>query len=186
MDDIKRVIMVTGGSGLVGKNLERLVNHENLSNENFIFLTSKDANLQNPEDVRQLFEKIKPDVVIHLAANQSVFLRVKVLEDKIALEVLGSGKPLRQFIFAPDLAKLILKVMREYDSPSPIILCTDESDEISIGDVAEHIRKGFEIKDKLIFNPSFADGQFKKTASNKKLRTLWPDFKFTSFAEGLY
>uniref|UniRef100_A0A6B2G1U3 GDP-L-fucose synthase (Trinotate prediction) n=1 Tax=Myxobolus squamalis TaxID=59785 RepID=A0A6B2G1U3_MYXSQ len=69
MEDKKRVIMVTGGSGLVGRNLEQLVNHENLPNEKFIFLTSNDANLQNPEDVRQLFKKIKPDVVIHLAAN---------------------------------------------------------------------------------------------------------------------
>ena len=29
-----------------------------------------------------------------------------------------------------------------------------------------------------------ADGQYKKTASNAKLRKLWPDFKFTPIEQG--
>lgn len=36
--------------------------------------------------------------------------------------MLGSGKPLRQFIYSIDLAKLIIWVLREYDSVEPIIL----------------------------------------------------------------
>lgn len=36
--------------------------------------------------------------------------------------VLGSGKPLRQFIYSLDLAKLIVWVLREYNSVEPIIL----------------------------------------------------------------
>ena len=39
------------------------------------------------------------------------------------LVVMGSGKPLRQFIYSLDLAKLILWVMREYNEIDPIILC---------------------------------------------------------------
>ena len=31
----------------------------------------------------------------------------------------------------------------------------------------------------IVFDTSKSDGQFKKTASNKKLRELYPDFKFT-------
>lgn len=34
------------------------------------------------------------------------------------------------------------------------------------------------------FDTSKADGQFKKTASNAKLRQLLPDFKFTPISEG--
>lgn len=34
----------------------------------------------------------------------------------------GSGKPLRQFIYSIDLAKLIIWVMREYEEIEPIIL----------------------------------------------------------------
>ena len=36
--------------------------------------------------------------------------------------VMGSGKPLRQFIYSLDLAKLIIFVLREYNEVEPIIL----------------------------------------------------------------
>lgn len=42
-------------------------------------------------------------------------------EDK-PLIVFGSGKPLRQFIYSMDLAKLILWVLREYKEIDPIML----------------------------------------------------------------
>jgi hypothetical protein len=35
----------------------------------------------------------------------------------------------------------------------------------------------------IVFDTSKSDGQFKKTASNKKLRELYPDFKFTPIDE---
>jgi GDP-L-fucose synthase len=34
------------------------------------------------------------------------------------------------------------------------------------------------------FDTTKADGQYKKTASNKKLLSLYPDFKFTPIREG--
>jgi GDP-L-fucose synthase len=37
----------------------------------------------------------------------------------------------------------------------------------------------------LQFDTSKADGQHKKTASNVKLRSLRPDYKFTSIEDGL-
>eukprot|EP00631_Chrysoreinhardia_giraudii_P001482 CAMPEP_0197422592 /NCGR_PEP_ID=MMETSP1170-20131217/16962_1 /TAXON_ID=54406 /ORGANISM="Sarcinochrysis sp, Strain CCMP770" /LENGTH=59 /DNA_ID=CAMNT_0042949937 /DNA_START=1 /DNA_END=180 /DNA_ORIENTATION=+ len=36
-----------------------------------------------------------------------------------------------------------------------------------------------EFKGNVVFDTSKADGQYKKTASNKKLRKLRPDFEFT-------
>ena len=35
------------------------------------------------------------------------------------------------------------------------------------------------------FDTNKADGQYKKTASNAKLRKLLPDYRFTSIEEGL-
>ena len=93
--------------------------------------------------------------------------------------VFGSGKPLRQFIYSLDLARLFIWVLRNYESVEPIILSVDESDEISIGDVAESIARAFDFRGKIKFDTSKSDGQFKKTASNKKLRSFLPDFKFT-------
>ena len=40
-------------------------------------------------------------------------------------------------------------------------------------------------KERLIFDSSHADGQYKKTVSNKRLRDMRPDFEFTPFADAM-
>jgi GDP-L-fucose synthase len=47
---------------------------------------------------------------------------LKNKENNTPLTIWGSGKPLRQFIYSQDLAKLFLWVLREYDEVDPIIL----------------------------------------------------------------
>lgn len=95
--------------------------------------------------------------------------------------VFGSGKPLRQFIYSKDMAKLIAWVVRSYESVEPIILSVDEAAEVSIADVARSIAQAFNFKGRITFDTTKADGQFKKTASNGKLRRFLPDFQFTDF-----
>jgi len=97
----------------------------------------------------------------------------------------GSGTPLRQFIYSLDLAELSVWVMREYHSPDPITLSVDESHEVSIKDVALSVAKAMKFDGEVIFDTSKADGQFKKTACNKKLRSFRPDYKFTTMDEGI-
>ena len=58
-------ILVTGGSGLVGRGLQSIVNKYN---HQFVFVGSKDCDLLILNHVQQLFEKEKPKFVIHLAA----------------------------------------------------------------------------------------------------------------------
>jgi GDP-L-fucose synthase len=67
-----------------------------------------------------------------------------------------------------------------------LMLCPDEEDEISIAQLATTVadKMGFP-KDKLVFDTSKADGQFKKTVSNKRLRGHRPDFKFTPFDQAM-
>lgn len=88
-------------------------------------------------------------------------------------------RPLRQFIYSLDLAKLFLWVLRDYDEVEPVILSVDEKDEVSIKDVAELIAKNLGFEQPLRLDETMADGQFKKTASNGKLRKYLPNLKFT-------
>jgi len=97
----------------------------------------------------------------------------------------GSGTPLRQFIYSLDLAELTVWVMREYHSPDPITLSVDESAEVSIKDVALAVAKAMKFEGEVVFDTTKADGQFKKTACNKKLRSYRPDYNFTSMEEGI-
>jgi len=62
-------ILVTGGGGLVGKAIQQVVSEsKDDSNEEWIFATSKDADLRDYKQTEALFEKHKPTHVIHLAA----------------------------------------------------------------------------------------------------------------------
>jgi len=54
-------VLVTGGSGMVGHALQRL-------RPEWTYISSSDADLTNLIETKQLFELVKPDYVIHLAA----------------------------------------------------------------------------------------------------------------------
>lgn len=99
--------------------------------------------------------------------------------------VAGTGKPLRQFIHSQDLGELMVKVLDQYNSSEPIILSPDESSEISICEIAKIIAKKFDYLDHLVFDSTKSDGQYKKTASNKKLRKYFPDYQFKNFEQSL-
>lgn len=97
----------------------------------------------------------------------------------------GSGTPLRQFVYSRDLAELTVWVLRDYHDPAPITLSVDEEAEVSIKDVALAVAKACKFEGEIVFDSSKADGQFKKTACNKKLRKYRPDYKFTGIEEGI-
>jgi GDP-L-fucose synthase len=99
--------------------------------------------------------------------------------------VCGSGKPLRQFIYSLDLAKLIMWSLLEYNEKESIILSNSEEDEVSIEDIARLIAREFDYEQHMIFDTSFSDGQFKKTADNSKLMKLYPEMKFTDIHIGI-
>lgn len=55
-------VLVTGGSGMVGKSLS-------VMRPNWIYVSSTDYDLTKESDVKHMFDTIQPDVVIHLAAR---------------------------------------------------------------------------------------------------------------------
>ncbi|XP_044309287.1 GDP-L-fucose synthase [Varanus komodoensis] len=296
-------ILVTGGSGLVGRAIEKVVaDGARQPDEEWIFVSSKDADLTNAAETRALFEKHRPTHVIHLAAmvgglfknikynldfwRKNVHINDNVLHSAYecgvqkvvsclstcifpdrttypidetmihngpphssnfgysyakrmidvqnrgyfeqhgcrftaviptnvfgphdnysiedghvlpglihkvylakqrgaALTVWGTGTPRRQFIYSLDLARLFLWVLREYDEVEPIILSVGEDDEVSIREAAECIVKAMDFQGELLFDTTKSDGQFKKTASNSKLKRYLPDFKFTPFEQAV-
>lgn len=95
--------------------------------------------------------------------------------------VSGTGKPLRQFIYSYDLAKLFIWMLREYDDVEPVILSVGENEEVSIKEVADAIVKAVGFDGNYTFDTARADGQFRKPASNEKLLKLIGGFQFTPF-----
>lgn len=66
-----------------------------------------------------------------------------------------------------------------------IYFLVDEQAEVSIKQLAEELVKAFNFQGQIIFDTTKADGQYKKTASNDKLKKYLPDFEFTSFSKAI-
>jgi GDP-L-fucose synthase len=63
----RKVILVTGGTGLVGKALHSIM--EDYPNYVFVFLSSLECDLTEYDEILNCFNKYEPEYVIHLAAN---------------------------------------------------------------------------------------------------------------------
>jgi GDP-L-fucose synthase len=300
-------VLVTGGSGLVGHAIQSITKEYDME---FIFISSKDYNLLNIEEAKQMFETHKPTYVIHLAAcvgglYKNMNNKVEMLEKNVIINynivklahdykvkkliaclstcifpdivqsypikeemlhdgpphdsnytyayakrlleihcraykeqygdnficitptniygpydnfdlenghvlpslihkcylakqqnekfiIRGSGKPLRQFIFSEDLARLIMIVLERKSQDnnndtidSNIIMSVSENEENSIEEVSRIIAQKYNYEHMIDFDSSYSDGQYKKTVTNQKLKNIIGDFTFTSIKDGI-
>ena len=63
------VVLVTGGTGLVGCAIQDIIQQHKPVGEHWFFASSRDADLTSQESTEQLFDRIQPTHVIHLAAK---------------------------------------------------------------------------------------------------------------------
>jgi len=300
--DCLKTILVTGGTGLVGNAIKKISN-EYTNKYDFIFVSSKNYNLTKMEDTKNMFEKYKPNYVIHLAAcvgglYKNMNNKVEMFEDNLMINynvikcshdykvekliaclstcifpdkidtypidenmlhngpphfsndayayakrmleihcrsyrekygdnftciiptniygphdnfhlenghvlpslihkcflsknnnedfiIRGTGKPLRQFIFSLDLAKIIM-IIFEKNVNENVIISVPENEEISIGDLGKLIAEKFDYSNRVKFDENYSDGQYKKTVGITKLKNIiGEDFIFTSINDGI-
>ena len=104
-------------------------------------------------------------------------------KNKTDFTVWGSGKPLREFIYSKDIAKIAEWALYNYEGTDPLIISGDE--EVSIKDLVELLVDEFKFKGKVVFDETKPDGQFRKPSDNTTIKELLPDFKYTSFEDGI-
>ena len=156
-----------------GKRLIDVQNHAYNDQFGCMFTSAIPTNIFGPNDNFHLeFSHVIPGLI------HKCYLAKK--ENK-PFVVMGTGKPLRQFIYSRDLAKLFIWQLREYNSIEPIILSVGEDEEVSIKQVSDAIVEALEFDGEYTFDTTKSDGQYRKPASNKKLLRNIGDFKFTSF-----
>ena len=103
------------------------------------------------------------------------------LNNKPAVEIWGDGRPLREFTYSGDVARILLKVSEEYNEEQPLNIGNTE--EHSISSVAMKLVEFLEYDGKLVFNTDKPSGQFRKPSSNKRLleKTSWRAEDYTPF-----
>lgn len=300
---MNQVVLVTGAFGLLGSSLFKKVEKYN-KDFDFVYLSRKECNLVNMDEVKRCFMKYRPDIVIHLAscvggvydnmsrnfdflftnahinlnvvecckkykvkqlinvlstcifpdkgikypltseqlheglphhsnigyayskrllhvASELIVPSTKVVNliptnlygendnynlfsahvipalihktyiakrDNTDLVVFGSGKAMRQFLYADDLSEIILNFMTKYkELPNSVscIVSPKESDEKSIKDVVNLIIKTLDFKGAIIYDKSHSDGQEKKTTNDDEVQMYLSDFTFTPLEHGL-
>ena len=101
------------------------------------------------------------------------------------VELRGTGKPLRQYLFSEDLAEILLILLEKYDGTGPINIAP-KNENPSITEIAEIALQTTESLDiDLVFDKSFPDGQYRKDLSNEKLLEAIGDFEFTPLSVGI-
>jgi GDP-L-fucose synthase len=107
----------------------------------------------------------------------------KIHEAKDSVEIWGTGKPLRQFMYAGDLARVI-KYMIDNDVVDNFNVAPDY-----VHSIEEITKIGMESCGKgdlnIVYDNTKPDGQYRKDVDSSKLISVMKDFKFTSLQEGI-
>ena len=98
------------------------------------------------------------------------------------IELLGTGKPLRQFMYAGDFASII-KYVIEKNITHSFNVAPDFN--YSIDEMAKIAIKATKPELTIKYTNPELDGQYRKDVDNSKLRSYIPDFEFTPLEEGL-
>ena len=86
------------------------------------------------------------------------------------VEIWGTGKPKREFLFVDDLAEAILTIDKKYNDIKPINVGFGE--DISIKKLSYKLKKLFKFNGKIKFNKDFPDGTPRKLLDVRQIEKL--------------
>lgn len=110
------------------------------------------------------------------------FVDAKVKGNKV-VEVWGTGRPTREFLYVDDAAEAIILAAEKYNKPEPVNI--GSSFEISIKELAQLIKKLTGFSGKVVWDKTKPDGQPRRKLDTSKAEK---EFRFKSkinFEEGL-
>ncbi len=134
------------------------------------------VNMYGPEDS---FDPQKSHVIA--AIIKKVYEAKK--EGRDYIEVWGTGKATREFLYVEDGAEGIILATEKYDKPEPINLGSGM--EISIKDLAELICKLMNFRGEIRWDTSKPDGQPRRRLDTSKAKKEFGFVAKTDFIEGL-
>jgi len=151
---------------------------------------SDNFNLQHGHVLPSLIHKCfiaKKNLEERLCKSTDSFNGTSIGNTSCKLIIKGGGSSLRQFVYAPDLGKIILhfvncKLEKQFNQ---LIVGPHIRDEITIKELVNKIVKEFNFNGKTVYDLDFPEGQYKKTVDNSELLEYIPNFKFTPLNIGL-
>jgi GDP-L-fucose synthase len=143
---------------------------------NFISLVP--SNLYGPND------NFNPETSHVIAGLIRRFIEVKKTNSK-TIELWGTGKARREFLFVEDLADACIYFMEKYDAKDlPEFINVGFGSDVTIRQLAELIKERTGFEGKIAWNPSFPDGMPRKLMDSNLSKKLGWKAK-TSLSEGI-
>ena len=104
------------------------------------------------------------------------------LENKESVEIWGTGKPMREFLYVEDLAEALIYLSENYSDER--IINVGAGQDVTISDLADIIAKEIGYEGNIIFNSEYPDGTMRKVMDTSRISNLGWKPK-TSLEEGI-
>lgn len=116
-------------------------------------------------------------------AMNGIILRMIKAQKENASEfiVWGTGSPVREWVYMPDVARII-KIIADtstYELPNPLNIGQQAG--LSIAEIANLVKDKLQFEGKIVYNTDMQDGAPIKVLGSSLFRKEFPDFEFTNF-----
>ena len=116
--------------------------------------------------------------------NDLIYKICKAERTNGIVTLFGDGTPLRQFMHARDLAKVLFRYVVENLSDCFNVA---PSENISVHEYAMTVKNALNLHHlEVVYDNTLPNGQFRKDVCNNKLLEAFPDFEFTPLEEGIH
>jgi len=136
-------------------------------------------NMYGPHD------STNPDKAHALNALVSKFVKAQ-REKAPRLEIWGTGVAVREWLYAPDFARVVRQILLEpnllgLDQP----LNVAQNFGLSVRELSQLIQRHFRYDGEVVWNHAMPDGAPRKVMDDRRFQKVFPGFAFTELAEGL-
>jgi len=142
----------------------------------------RSANLIVP-NMYGLYDSTNPNKTHALNALIIKFVKA-VKYDQQEVEIWGTGKPIREWLFVGDFAKIVLQVISRGELfLDPVNIARNHGE--TVNELVEIIREKVQYTGQITYNTKYQDGSPKKVMNDRLFRQKFPDFQFTPLALGI-
>jgi len=101
------------------------------------------------------------------------------------VEIWGTGKPIREWLYVKDFASIILQtIYRGELFLDPVNIAQNHGE--SVNDLVKIIQNIIQFSGDIQYNTKYQDGSPKKVMDDQLFREKFPDFQFTSLETGVF
>lgn len=100
------------------------------------------------------------------------------------IEIWGTGKPIREWLYVRDFANIVLQVITRGELfLDPVNIAQNRGE--TVNELVDIIREKVHYRGQITYNTKYQDGSPKKVMNDRLFRQKFPDFQFTSLETGI-